>query len=148
MDMRCQIAALLSVAIGALSLCGCGSGYKLETTTVRGKVVLDGKPLGRGTVIFTPQFGRAATGPIQSDGSYTLGTYKPGDGAVLGKHLVSVISREELPNADPLSMQVGPSLIPVYYGDSGKSGLSYEVKSDGPNVYDIQLSSSAKPAQP
>lgn len=137
---------LLPVAAACLAvICGCGRGARLQTAKVSGTVSLDGKPLDRGTVIFTPASGRAATGKVQPDGSYTLETYRPGDGAILGTHRVAVIARQELPGDGLLGNRSGPSLIPEFYGDSGKSGLSFEVMTDGPNVYHIELRSTAKP---
>jgi hypothetical protein len=62
---------------------------------VKGKVTYKGKPLARGTVKFEPDgAGRAATGEIQSDGTFVLTTYKQGDGAVPGHHRVAVVGGE------------------------------------------------------
>jgi hypothetical protein len=141
-------APLLLVALCPLLLAGCGRGGRLETADVTGTVTLDGKPLAIGTVVFTPERGRAATGKLQSDGTYSLGTYATGDGALLGKHRVAVIARETLPGAGPMSEKSGAWAAPQFYSDHTKSGLTFEVKADNPNVYDIKLSSSAKPAQP
>ena len=70
----------------------------------------------------------------------------------IGRHRVAVIAREELPartgGGPPMPAQGGKWLIPPFYGDSALSGLSFEVKPDGPNRYDIDLSSTAKPAGP
>ena len=59
---------------------------RLPTAPVSGVVTLDGQPLEMGSVTFVPQDGsrRPATGRIQSDGSYRLGTYDDDDGALLG----------------------------------------------------------------
>jgi hypothetical protein len=142
-------ALLLLLTICPLLFGGCGKGDRLETAKVTGTVTLDGKPLTIGAVVFTPERGRAATGHLQSDGSYALGTYRPGDGAVLGKHCVAVIAREETSGGIGRSAEKsGAWVAPQFYSDFTKSGLTFEVKSDGPNVYDIKLSSSAKPAQP
>jgi hypothetical protein len=141
--------SLLLATICPLLLGGCGRGSRLETATVTGTVTLDGKPLTIGAVVFTPERGRAATGRLQSDGTYALGTYRSHDGAVLGKHLVAVIAREETSGGIGRSAEnLGAWVAPQFYSDFTKSGLTFEVKSDGSNVYDIQLSSSAKPAQP
>lgn len=143
-----NITAMLIVC--CLLLCSCGDRGRLDVAKVYGTVTLDGKPLGKGVVIFTPEAGRGATGLIQPDGRYSLETYKPGDGAVLGKHRVTVVAREELPGqeaARPRSIKPdGPSLIPLFYTDSATSGVSFEVTSGGPHRYDIELSSTAKPA--
>jgi hypothetical protein len=57
---------------------------------VSGVVYLDDKPLATGTVQFYPQQGQPARGLIGADGSYSLTTYVPDDGALLGHHRVTV----------------------------------------------------------
>jgi hypothetical protein len=65
----------------------------LETAEVRGTVTFDGRPLESGAVLFVPAHGRGATGTIQRDGTYVLGTYCAGDGATVGRHIVTVNPR-------------------------------------------------------
>lgn len=71
---------------------GCGSSETLPaTSSVAGKITCQGKTLGTGTVMFFPVAGgKHAVGMIGQDGSYSLSTYKTGDGAVPGKHKVVV----------------------------------------------------------
>src|SRR5262245_63989625 len=82
---------LLSVAGLILTMAaGCGpSLYPVE-----GKVTLeDGNPMPSGIVSFEMQEGEKlvmARGTIAGDGSYRLGTYKAGDGALPGKYRVLV----------------------------------------------------------
>ena len=58
-------------------------------TPVSGTVQVSGQPVRNGTIMFTPSGGPAAVGEIK-DGSYTLSTYKPGDGAWVGSHRVVI----------------------------------------------------------
>jgi hypothetical protein len=57
--------------------------------------MLNGSPVTGGSLTFSPiaseqtEAGKPATGTVQPDGTFTLGTYKPGDGAVIGRHRVS-----------------------------------------------------------
>src|SRR4051794_18765929 len=76
----------------AFALVGGCSRYQLDTAPVHGLVTLDGEPLEGGVVTFLPSRGRAASGLIQPDGSYSLATYvqNPKDGAIVGHHRVSV----------------------------------------------------------
>lgn len=104
-------------------------------------MTLNGKPLACGSVVFAPDMGRAATGAIQPDGSYVLSTYGTADGAIVGKHRVAVVAREELPGSPLTGNRAGRWLIPELYGESGKSGLRYDVQAGRTNVFDIQLSS-------
>jgi hypothetical protein len=63
---------------------------------VSGKVTYKGEPMKGGGLFFTPLAASAQGVPvpkqglarIQSDGSYTVGTYAGSDGAVIGKHRV------------------------------------------------------------
>ncbi len=122
---------------------GCGSSEQAKTKAILGTVTYAGKPLSQGSVLFVPEKGRAANAQIQTDGSYTLGTFNSTDGAVMGKHRVAVICRKEAP---PLKdrggieiSRAGPSLIPGYYSDIATSGLTFEVTAEGPSTFDIQL---------
>ena len=102
--------------------------------------MLDGKPLEMGKVTFLPQdgSGRTATGKIQPDGSYVLGTYEEADGAVLGQHLVAVVAQQ--PRGLPPNDGGGESLIPTRYNSPSTSGLEFKV-TDEPNAFNIELSS-------
>src|SRR5262249_7863155 len=65
------LSAILSGLTG-----GCGPAESHpETVPVQGKVTYKGQPVPRGTITFQPDAGQPATGEIQPDGSYRLGTY-------------------------------------------------------------------------
>jgi len=147
---RCGVYMVLGLAVWFVS--GCGGTDRLETAEVTGKVTLDGQPLSHGTVIFAPERGRGATADNQSDGSFTLSTYRRGDGAIVGMHKISVFCTEEVvetqPN-DPGNLDAGMfkmdrSLIPTKYNSPGTSGLTFEVKAKTDNVADLELSSKAR----
>jgi hypothetical protein len=74
--------------LACLAAGGCGSGLTLAP--VSGRVRVDGQPVTSGTIMFHPASGPAAVGTIQSDGTYTLATLRPGDGAVVGTHRVTI----------------------------------------------------------
>lgn len=71
---------------------GCSSQAPLYP--VSGSVAYQGKPLTTGVVAFHHKDGLSplAKGEIQKDGSFTLETHKPGDGAVAGEYSVTVSS--------------------------------------------------------
>jgi hypothetical protein len=81
-----------AIVFAALMTSGCGSNSDLPPTAVAsGKVMYQGKPLNIGTVTFHPEgTGNPGVGLLQEDGSFTISTYTPGDGAVLGKHSVTI----------------------------------------------------------
>ena len=99
---RAAMLAALILSVGAGF--GCDgtpeAAARLSTAVpVSGLVTYKGKPLTRGTVVFEPDAGRPAHGEIQSDGRYTLSTFKDGDGAVEGTHRVSIsgLNKKDLP---------------------------------------------------
>jgi hypothetical protein len=123
---------------------GCGQDAKLGR--VHGVVRIDGKPLATGTVRFVPDAGRAASGQIQSDGTYSLGTYGKADGALIGTHRVAIIAYQKAEvaesNTRPADVTaVNPNvkpLVPARYMAVGTSGLTFEVKpGDNPKDFDL-----------
>jgi hypothetical protein len=82
----------LAVSACLLALAGCSS--KPETFPVRGRVLVNGKPLAgaEGNVVFHNLDDKLpmARGALQPDGSFELTTFRPGDGAVAGKCQVTV----------------------------------------------------------
>ena len=126
--------ALMAVVV---TVVGCNKpDNELPLSLVTGKVTLDGKPLPKGIVAFTPEHGHGATGVIQQDGSFTLSTYLPGDGAVVGIHQVTVSAwtseRIEGPNK---------SLIPIRYNSPESSRLTCEVRLGKMNEVVLDLKS-------
>jgi hypothetical protein len=126
MHYRGRLGALLLV-LGIVA--GCSQNDSLAT--VEGIVRLDGRPLTTGTVRFVPAAGRAATGQIQSDGTFQLGTYADSDGAVIGIHKVAIIAYEAAGGVKPAyeaGAQANKPLVPQRYMAVGTSGLTFEVK--------------------
>ena len=78
---------------------GCGNPEEYEVVPVRGVVTCQGKPVANGFVNFTPlqgqerdpsKPGKLALGKTDSQGRFELTTYHNGDGAIVGKHVVTV----------------------------------------------------------
>jgi len=128
---------------------GCGRGGDLPTAKAGGVVTIDNKPLANAHVIFTPDNGRAAIGQTAGDGSFTLTTYRSGDGAIVGHHRVTVVAREagdgqlDRPGAPGIE-RPGRSLIPETYANTGTSGLAFDVSGERDNTFQIQLSSKSQ----
>jgi len=125
--------ATLLLLVGAA---GCGKGYQ----RVQGKVTFeDGAPLTKGMVVFEG-LGEApvtARGDVGRDGSYRLGTDRPGDGVPPGKYRVLITPLVENPDAPER-----PAFDPRYTSFA-TSGLEFEVKA-GQNDYPIQVSRAEK----
>ncbi len=142
--------ALLIVAcLWGLTLSGCGSEAGPPAGQVSGRVSLKGQPLSGGNITFHPvdkSKGTIATGEIGGDGSYTIQTVEPGDGARLGDYNVSIISRKPGPDLmanpqaarDSASASKPESLIPVKYEDPSTSGLTASIKK-GQNTIPFDL---------
>jgi hypothetical protein len=79
-----------------LLIAGCGGAN--TPYPVGGTVYLDGQPakeLAGGTVTFnSPELRKSASGTIQADGTYRLGSLKQDDGALPGKYDVTVAPPE------------------------------------------------------
>ena len=132
---------LMILAILSLLAAGCGGGNKLPPLApVKGKVSVDGQPLTRGMVQFSPDTtkgasGPTAVGPIDASGNYEL-TTDGQSGAMVGPHRVSVVARAEPKNEmDTLP----PSLIADKFSQPSTSGLSFEVIAGQTNTIDLPL---------
>ena len=123
-----------------LATTGCGRRNDHPPTyPVNGTVTLDGEPVSFGGVRFISEIGWLAKSRIQSDGSYTLGTFEDDDGAMAGSYRVSLQVREI--SVEETSMHhamLGRSLIPEKYQDAKTSGLEFEVVA-GENQFDLEL---------
>jgi hypothetical protein len=147
--MRYAIAVVTGFCV---LLGGCGPAtVRPKVAPVSGKVTQKGKPLTGGEVMFTHsggpegEAGHVATGQIEEDGSYRLTTFNTGDGAVLGKHKVTVVAREtadlrkmnEMKNGT-IAYKLPKSLVPPKYTKVDSTPLTYTVE-DKSNEIDIEL---------
>lgn len=138
---------IVTVACGLMPLAVAGCVRSTPAVArVEGMVTLDGKRLSSGRVTFWPEGGRSGSGWIEDDGTYTLGTFREFDGAVLGHHKVAVTAASKTPTGPPNFDRDGPaggwprSPIPVRYSNPESSGLAFEVR-PGTNQFHIELTS-------
>jgi hypothetical protein len=136
---------ILAVALLLLAT-GCGSN-RPAVAPVRGSITIDGRPVTVGRIMFYPKEGRAATAPINPDGTYVLTTFDAEDGALPGMHKVTVISTELVAPPPPRpdeeykvdgKMPIVKWLVPQRYSDPTTSDLKAEVKSQA-NTIDFGL---------
>lgn len=133
---RSCAAALCLVAV----VPGCDSGPKV--VPVSGKVLYHGKPLQFGTVMFQPPTGQPAIGEIRPDGTFSLSTFRPNDGAVVGKHKVRIACYESQRGGGPKGpgeQSLGKLLIPQRYTLFDQSGLTAEVREDSNEPFVFEL---------
>jgi hypothetical protein len=118
-----KLALLAALLLGGSSGCGASGAGKLpDLIPVKGKVTFKGQPLTTGTVHFEPDdFGRPATGELQSDGTFVLSTFKEGDGVVRGHHRVSI--------TDTISKSKATA-VPKKYANGASSKFEAEVSSE------------------
>jgi len=117
-----------------LLVAGCGPS-RPKVAKVTGTVTMNGKPVEGATVAFFPQNevtpgvggGRMASGVTDAQGKFKLMTFEPGDGAVLGKHKVTVtlcqdISKKRVEGdaPDPANLKW---IVPQKYSETGTTPL-------------------------
>ena len=107
---------------------GCGGRDTVSTVPVKGKVTCNGQPVKGGTINFSPAGeGRGAFGEIQSDGSFELTTYSTGDGAMPGKHSVT-LTPEESENGESKATPCSDATIEIEIPADGTDSLTVELK--------------------
>jgi hypothetical protein len=152
---RPLLCVFVAASVLAVPLAGCRKGNAIALVKVGGTVTLDGTPLTKGAIQFTPDNskgtrGPMATGAIGPDGKFALTTTNPGDGAQAGFYKVAVSCWEVVP-FDPKNPKPSPppkSLIPERYADDKTSGLTAEVKSGTANELTFDLKSPGGGATP
>jgi hypothetical protein len=122
--VQASLRVCLLMLLGLLPLSGCNTSGLYP---VHGKVTFpDGSPLDDGMVICELQDGEVRTtarANLRKDGSFELGTYKPGDGALPGKYRVQILARE----LSPEYLETNPPIIDLKYEKFATSGLTLEV---------------------
>ena len=130
------ISARMLTGLLLLGAIGCGS----KLYPARGTVTYaDGNPVTEGFVVFESKDQEKPTtarGEIRSDGSFELGTFKPGDGAMPGKYRALVT-----PKFDPNAVDKPAKKPPIHprYAEFKTSGLEFDVTAAGPNEFPIKV---------
>lgn len=134
-------------------LAGCGGADHAEIVPVRGRVLLDGKPLAAKNVGFRPLAGtpgHGAAGRSRSDGGFELVAVVPGavtmhKGACVGSYAVVVSEPDLAAEAEPgQSVSRGSGVrVPAVYQDSATTPLRAEVSRKA-GEFVFELSSKAK----
>jgi hypothetical protein len=103
--------------------------------SVKGRVLIDGKPLAMGTIRFVPKTGRALSSNIMADGSFvmserSLSSSRMTDGVAPGNYRVSVSASKILDE----DLDEVEWLAPSRYADFRTSGLQMEIDQSEANL--------------
>jgi hypothetical protein len=131
-----------------LGIAGCSKPEPDNLHTVRGTILLDGKPLPRGSVslrAMDQSSWEQPTGVVDENGQFTMFTQGQ-EGVAPGQYKVIVFATEAaFDEAGKPHPGLPRSLIPVCYNDPEKTPLRLEVAGTSPPPqYDLELSSHAK----
>lgn len=131
--IRPAISCVLSVAM--FMVMGCGGGGDSELMPVTGTVKnADGSTIvskDGGKVLFMPNgSGRAATGNVEQNGTFTMMTEKPGDGMMPGNYKVMLQIMKDY--------RAGTLAVPEKYGDVATTPLEATVDADN-NHFDFVI---------
>ncbi|MCR9198548.1 MAG: carboxypeptidase regulatory-like domain-containing protein [Planctomycetaceae bacterium] len=131
--------SILLLSAVVFMLAGCSDG-RPPVYPVSGRVqFLGGVPVRHGKVeLESIEHGLTATGTIQHDGSFVLGTYTADDGAVAGSHRAIVVQIVVADGSFLHTVDHGRP-VPVRYADYGSSPLSVTVSATHANELVIEL---------
>lgn len=157
--MKTQIVHCLIASMSLLTL-GCGGPADRPTThPVAGVVTHNGNPVADAIVTFHAEEGnapRSAMGKTDSKGHFRLTTFDTNDGAIAGRHIVTVV-KTDAQAEQPAEMEIGgdayaaamaqaatgkddlKSLIPEQYATKDESPLRVTVDEGGRDDVEIVL---------
>jgi hypothetical protein len=145
---------LSAVALFAIGLSGCGPGDRLAVYPVSGVIKFNGAPMkGGGSIAFLPKEsrpGKMPGGTIAEDGTYSLTTYEPDDGALPGEYRVvitqitveepeSVIDGSGERTKKPTRIVDEKDWIPAINADMTRSPLTATVEAKDENKIDFDI---------
>ncbi|HXG10946.1 MAG TPA: hypothetical protein VNK04_14395 [Gemmataceae bacterium] len=130
------------VALALLPLAACGPN-RPPVYPVSGQVFYGGKPTPGALVVFHPAgtedpLAPRPSGQVQEDGSFTLTTYEPGDGAPEGEYDVAIVWIPENAQPNPKTAEV-PNRLPPRYAAPQTSGLRVKVEKQTNHLPPFQL---------
>jgi hypothetical protein len=141
--MMRRIALLFTAALPLMA--GCGGAKDVDLVAAKGKVLYQGKPVAKATVLFVPKSGPLATATTNDQGEFTLAT-KGRAGAVPGEHRVAVTALDvpastpsapvEVGSPEYLKMTQAPPpkapkwIVPEKFSKADSSGLTQTIDAD------------------
>lgn len=117
---------LLAVAscAGVAGFGGCRPAGSAPTVPASGRLVYAGRPLPDIELVFTPHDGRRGFALTDAEGRFNVSTFARGDGAVPGKHTVTLWPRQ------PVAAVAADSFLarPTAGSDADLAGLPFPKK--------------------
>ncbi|MDA1039553.1 MAG: carboxypeptidase-like regulatory domain-containing protein [Planctomycetota bacterium] len=133
------------VAAVILLPAGCGRPGAAPTAPVGGTLSAAGTPIAGVNVTFTPADGRSATGITDAEGRFTLSTFATGDGAVPGRHRVTLsVSTADVPmpgTPEAASYKPQPAPFAKKYGGLDSTDLEVDIPAAGDRAIMLDVES-------
>jgi len=133
--MRRSVFAVTTVTF--LLLAGCADSDQFPVAQTRGRIICEGQPVPHARIFFEPLqtgtsalVGKQGFAVAEADGSFVLTTYKPNDGAVVGKHRVRV----DRPHPEDYPKFTCPCVL-----NSEVDVMEVEIKPDTVNEFEVVL---------
>jgi hypothetical protein len=138
----------IGIFCAALALQGCGGDGidRVPVVEAAGKVYVDDQPYGPATLTLRPVTkGQDDKRPplgglVETDGSFKLTTYEPGDGAPPGEYTVSLSPRSEGAGGDP---SVDPAAMMASISEVAIEDTTVTVPEDGSTSLEIRAKKKA-----
>ena len=109
-------------------------GDQLPTIPVTGSIQFMGKSLPGARVVFHPAEPREGiprpTGTTDANGTFTIRTYREGDGAPAGLYFVTISCKGPYEGKEEDRDEVAPELLPFRYLQAQSSGITANVFGD------------------
>jgi len=147
LEFQCVITGVLVFVAG----CGGGTDEWVEAREkvypASGVVTLDGQPVEGATVIFHSTTNKiSAQGMTDEDGRYHVMTYEDNDGAVAGKHTVTVRKSEYVKKQtrhhteeEPSYYKVATEILPEEFATEKTTTLEVTVPESGADDLDFKF---------
>jgi hypothetical protein len=139
--MSRQAALGVGILLVVALIVGCSRAGSAPTSKVTGTIKHKGAPLANVNVTFTPDEGRPGTGTTDAQGQYSITTFELNDGAVPGRHRVTITPGGETPMPEsPQEAARGPAApFAAKYMQLDKTDLTAQVESGKSNQFDFDL---------
>lgn len=133
---------VVALAMVAILVSGCEKS-PAPTYPATGRATFEGEPVKGATITFVPEQGRPATAITDDDGEFEMSTFKPGDGAVAGRHTVTIILTNP---GDEMIIAGRPSknAIPGKYTVPETTPFKVEVSPDKENRFELKMTKDEK----